>query len=161
MKDLILHICRWLLPLFGVTAVVSCQKEKSTDDHSDDPLCEYGTPVMEYRISGKVTDAGTGAPVKGIEVTYVRDNPMYGAPDIVKTAGNGEFVCSGDDFPSKSAILKFSDVDGADNAGEFQTKEVKVTLVRKEGTEDGWFGGVYEAENVLVELDLVSDAKKE
>ena len=149
MKDLILHICRWLLPLFGVSAMASCQKEKPTDDLP----CEYGTPVMEYRISGKVTDSETGTPVKGIEVTYISVNTKQEAADNVLTSENGEFVCSGEDFPSKSAILKFSDIDGSDNSGEFQTKEVKITLVKKNGTEDGWFDGIYAAENVTVKLE--------
>lgn len=80
---------------------------------------------MEYHICGRVTDAKSGIPVKGIEVTYVRE---YMNPD---------------------------------NAGDFQTKEVKVTLVKKDGTENGWYDGVYEAENVIVELAQVEETVKE
>lgn len=48
-----------------------------------------------------------------------------------------------------------------DNAGDFQTKEVKVTLVKKDGTENGWYDRVYEAENVIVELAQVEETVKE
>ena len=38
-------------------------------------MAEYGVPVIEYRISGKVVDSRTESPVQGIAVTRIDDNP--------------------------------------------------------------------------------------
>ena len=146
MRDMFLRFCRWVLPLLGVSGAISC-------DNVIGGQAEYGVPVMEFRIKGKVVDSKSDQPIKGIAVTRINEMTPYQSTDTVWTADNGEFVCQGEDFPTESTTLKFTDVDGTDNLGEFQTKEVKVKLTRQEGSENGWFDGIYESEDTIVKLD--------
>lgn len=101
------------------------------------PAPEYGVPVMEFRMKGKVVDSQSEQPI------------------------NGEFICQGEDETSESMILKFTDVDGQENLGEFMEKEVKVKLTREEGSENGWFTGIYISDDVLVKLDTEPEVTPE
>ena len=149
MKNAILNICRWALAALGISGVVSCD-----GDGGIDPTPEYGVPVMDFRVQGKVLSSESNKPIKGIAVTgIIEDN--YERKDTVWTANNGEFVYSGMGFPSESILLKFSDVDGTDNQGEFQTQKVTVQLTRQEESQDGWYVGMHTADDVTVKLDPV------
>lgn len=154
MRNLILRICRWLLPMFGVSAAISCDNViQSPDMYGCPPAPEYGVPVMEYRMSGKVVDSVSGEPIKGIAVTH--DNPVvsYDSYDAVYTEDDGSFVIESDGFPSDMMNLKFTDVDGDDNGGDYQTKEMTVSLSRAEAGEGNWDYGDYSAENIEVILE--------
>ena len=111
-------------------------------------------------MKGKVVDSKTEQPIKGIAVTRINEVTPYQSADTVWTSDDGEFICQGEDFPNDSMILKFTDVDGVDNMGEFQQQEVKVMLTRMEGSEDGWFEGIYTSDDVLVKLDPVAPAEE-
>ena len=50
MKDLFFRFCRWALPFFGVSAVVSCDNVFNTPDMYGTQVAEYGVPVMEYVV---------------------------------------------------------------------------------------------------------------
>lgn len=157
MRDLILRFCRWALPLFGVSAAISCDNViESPDMYGCPPAPEYGVPVMEFRISGKAEDAKTGQPVKGIAVTSTK---LFEGPDTTWTSDKGEFIVQGSSYPSDKITLKFTDVDGIEN-GEYSVKEVEVPLVEKEGSQDGWMVGIYEAEDVLIKLDSAAGTEE-
>ena len=144
MKDLFFRFCRWALPLFGVSAVVSCDNVFNTPDMYGTQVAEYGVPIMEYVVKGKVTDAETGAPVKGIEVVPEEANVL------VYTSENGEFTCEGATFPDGKVTITFKDIDGEEN-GVYATKEIEVPVEKSEEG-SGWFAGVYIADDVLVKL---------
>ena len=94
MRDLFLRFCRWALPLLGISGVISCDNViQSPDMYGCPPAPEYGVPVMEFRMKGKVVDSQSEQPI------------------------NGEFICQGEDVTSESMILKFTDVDGQENLG--------------------------------------------
>ena len=153
MRDLFLRFCRWALPLLGISGAISCDNVITGPDMYGCPPAEYGVPTMEFRMKGKVVDSQSEQPIKGIAVTRINEETSQESVDTVWTADNGEFICQGEDWPSESMTLKFTDVDGRENLGEFMEKEVKVKLTREEGSQNGWFTGIYISDDVLVKLD--------
>lgn len=144
MKDLFFRFCRWALPFFGVSAVISCDNVFNTPDMYGTQVAEYGVPIMEYVVKGKVTDAETGTPVKGIEVIPEDSNAL------VYTSENGDFTCEGATFPDDKVTLTFKDIDGEEN-GVYATQEIEVPVEKSEDG-SGWFAGVYIADDVMVKL---------
>lgn len=152
MKNLFLKLCRAILPLFGVTTVISCDNVILGPDMYGSPVAEYGTPIMGFRMTGKVVDSITGDPVKGIAITNADPELMWESADTVFTADDGSFDVRGYDFPSEKRLLKLTDVDGKQN-GLYLSDDVEVSLVKTEAGDGRWFSGVYIAEDVLVRLD--------
>ena len=148
MKDLLLSLCRWLLPILGVSAV-GCNTIFQTAD-------EYGTPYADFEIKGKVTDASTSGPLQGIEVSALDNDavPMVS----VTTDVEGRFELTGSFFPAESIVIRANDIDGEENGGLFAPATITVQLDRSAGG-DGWYSGKYTAEIVSVTLspDLSSD----
>ena len=62
MKNIIIRICKWLLPLFGVSAV-------SCDEGGFQPSDEYGTPHADFEIKGRVLESSRSQPVQGLQKT--------------------------------------------------------------------------------------------
>lgn len=147
MKDLFLRICRWLLPFFGVSAVISCDNVINGPDMYGCPPAEYGTPTMEFRVSGKVVDSYTGKPVKGIAVSCDDD---WEDPKVI-TSDDGEFVYDSYGFPADRIVLKFDDSDGEDN-GLYSPRKEQVNLKKAEAGTGNWDYGLYVAENLEVKL---------
>lgn len=145
MKDLFFRFCRWALPFFGVSAVVSCDNVFNTPDMYGTQVAEYGVPVMEYVVKGKVTDANTGAPIKGIQVTS--DD---GCGPILTTE-SGDFEYNGGGMPDEKVKLTFTDIDGEEN-GYYDPQEVEVSVKKVEEGSGAWYYGVYVAEDVMVKL---------
>ena len=148
MKDLFLRFCRWALPLLGVSAAISCDGVINTPDMYGCPVAEYGTPTMEFRVKGKVTDSVTGQPVKGIAVSTDDD---WEDPEVI-TSDNGEFVYESYAFPSDKILLKFKDSDSGEN-GFYMDEELEVMLKQVEPGSGTWDEGLYIAEDVLVKMD--------
>jgi putative lipoprotein (rSAM/lipoprotein system) len=145
MKDLIIRFCHWALALLGLGATNGCK--------GPGVICEYGVPTAEYRVSGKVIDSMTENPIKGIAVNRIDETTREEYTDTVWTSKDGKFVCEGNNFPTGSIVLKFTDVDGTANGDQFQTKEVKVTLIKEQDGKGNWNYGVYAAEDLLIRLD--------
>lgn len=148
MKDLFYRFCHWALALLGLGTTTGCNGPGRIG-----AVCEYGVPTMEYRVSGKVIDSITDTPIKGIAITRIDETTKEESADTVWTAKDGSFICEGNNFPSGSITLKFTDVDGIDNVDQFQTKEVTVTLVKEEDKKGNWHYGVYAADELLIKLD--------
>ena len=144
MKDLFYRFCRWALPFLGVSTVISCDNVFNGPDMYGTQVAEYGVPVMEYKVSGKVTDKDTGAPIKGIQVTSEESLAQ------VFTSATGEFTCEGATFPDDKVTITFEDIDGYEN-GAYVTQEIEVAVEKSEDG-SGWFAGVYIADDVLVKL---------
>ena len=144
MRNLILRFCRWALPFFGVSAAVSCDNVFTTPDMYGTMVAEYGVPVMEFVVKGKVTDADTGKPIKGVQVTSDEGS------EPVLTTETGDFECNGYAFPDGNVKLFFTDIDGKEN-GLYKSFDLEVALEKiKEGS--GWNEGVYAAEDVIVKM---------
>lgn len=145
MKNLFHRFCRWALPFLGVSTVISCDNVFQSPDMYGTQVAEYGVPVMEYMVKGKVTDAESGQPVKGIEVTSEESYVQ------VYTTENGEFTCEGMTFPDGAVSLTFKDVDGEEN-GLYEQKQIEVPVEKSEDG-SGWFAGIYIAEDVKIVLE--------
>lgn len=145
MKDIFFRFCRWALPFFGVSAVVSCDNVFNTPDMYGTQVAEYGVPVMEYVVKGKVTDANTGNPIKGIQVT---SDDGY-EPTLTTEAG--DFECNGGGMPDEKVKLTFTDIDGEEN-GLYDPQEMEVSVKKVGDGSGGWYYGIYVAEDVLVKL---------
>lgn len=148
MKNIIIRICKWLLPLFGVS-VVSC------DEGGFQPSDEYGTPYADFEIKGRVLESSRSQPVQGLQVSS--EDANYGTPSVT-TDAEGRFTLAGSFFPSKTMRITVEDVDGDENGGLFSPSTVTVALEQKEKG-DGWYGGVWAAGDVEITVseDISSD----
>lgn len=88
----------------------ACENKRTVD--------MYGTPYFDYKVKGKVTDK-EGAPVKGIEVGSQDAGPVTSESD-------GSYELSGREWSFRQTTLTFTDIDGAENGGEFTEKKVTV-----------------------------------
>lgn len=143
MKNLIIRLCRLLLPFFGASAV-GC-------DTVYYPADEYGTPYADFEVKGRVQDAVLSQPVQGIQVSA-----LYSLtdPEPVVTAvtdAEGRFDLTGSFFPAESILIEVKDVDGEENGGVFVSTTITVPLERVTDG-GGWYSGKYFSDDVLVTM---------
>ena len=152
----------WKYVMSGLLAMLgfgSCDKNGSIP--GGDIPCMYGTPLANYKFLGDVKDE-TGKAIPGIRVVFIPDemkvDPWYN--DTLYTDQSGRFEkdelkYSWPDEVAK-AMVKFEDVDGAEN-GSFETKtltrgELKVKQTKK--TTDAWYQGDFTIEaNVVLKKE--------
>lgn len=151
MKELFLRFCRWALPLLGVAAVTSCEIDAPApmygpppSGYEDMPVM-YGTPTVEFSVKGKVMDS-EGNPIPGIQISH-----DYSGQKVL-TSVDGTFDYTSEDigFEMETVTLEFTDIDGADNGGDFQSQEVPVPVQQTEPDDGGWNNGKFEAEGVEI-----------
>ena len=125
-------------------------------DHGsmDDVVAEYGCPHINFSLKARVVDEA-GKPIEGIEV-QTKNNDFY-TDNYSDAEGNIDLNVSM--WPDTNIDLVFTDVDGAENGGEFETLELniadKVEQV-KEG--DGrWYNGEYAADLGDVTMTLKAE----
>ncbi|MBO7262766.1 MAG: radical SAM-associated putative lipoprotein [Alistipes sp.] len=140
----------FLLSLLGFGAV-ACNGSHT--------VVEYGCPTMTFSLKARVIDEA-GKPIEGIEVQTNR-NAFY-ADNYSDAEGNIDLNVNM--WPDTNIDLVFTDVDGAENGGEFETLNLniadKVEQV-KEGS-GSWYEGGYKAElgDVVMTLKEESDEQK-
>ena len=152
MKDLFLRFCRWALPLLGVAAAISCDNVIESpkmygpppSGYEDMPVM-YGTPTVEFRVKGKVMDSD-GNPIQGIEISHDYSGHK------VYTLEDGSFDYASEDigFEMETVTLEFTDIDGEENGGDFQSKKVAVEVEQTEPGDGEWNNGKFEAEGVEI-----------
>lgn len=108
---------------------------------------EYGTPVSMFSVKGRVVDADMN-PIKNIEVST---KYWY---ETVRTEEDGSFHFTGEDVGMDPSLLslQFTDTDGEENGGEFETKTVDVPLEQTDPGDGNWDMGDYTAEDVEIVL---------
>ena len=115
---------------------------------TEDLPCMYGTPVVEFSVKGIVVDADSN-PIPNIEVSHPETF------ETVRTAEDGAFEfkseCIG--FEMYTTKLTFTDIDGEENGGDFETEEVEVELTQTDPGDGDWDCGEYSADDVVVVLD--------
>ena len=111
--------------------------------------CMYGTPYVEFSIKGRVTDTEE-RPLQGIEVS------MEDGMQKVLTAKDGSFnyVAGMNAFGLKEVTLTFTDVDGEENGGDFETEVLTIPVTQTDPGDGSWDNGDYSGE-----VDVVMDAK--
>ncbi len=111
-----------------------------------EPMPEYGTPSVSYRIKGTVTDKDN-APIKGIKVV-ISDECKYDTDDItVYTDADGKFTGPHTySFSLYGQTVTFEDVDGEDNGGRFKSATLGIDDMTAKKVEEGgdWYSGDYE-----------------
>ena len=115
----------------------------------------YGTPVVEFSVKGRVVDADSN-PIPNIEVSWVGNT--YGK---AVTAEDGTFEYKNEDigFDMSDVTLTFTDVDGEENGGDFETEEVEVPLTQTDPGDGNWDCGEYAATDVVVVMDRKTSAE--
>lgn len=137
----------FLLGLLGLSAV-SCDRP--------DNLNAYGTPHVVFSLKARVVDE-QGNPIKGIEVDA---NEHYWANDKGYSDDEGYIDVFGNVPPGNQYKVRFIDVDGAENGGEFETLELDIRdkVVKVADNPHGWCEGEYKAELGDVTLKLKQSA---
>ena len=153
-KSLLSRLCAAVLALLGFA---SCEK-------FNDIRCEYGTPSVDFKVKGTVTDE-TSKPLEGIRV-IVRTNydnfptpqesfvddlgryHVYGGDDTLYTDVKGRYESHElNSVFIASQKVYFDDVDGGKNGGAFESDsvELKTAPNRQYQKGDGhWYNGGYE-----------------
>lgn len=152
MKDLFYRICRVILTMLGFSAAASCAVEYGTPPI----MCEYGTPTMDFRVSGTVRDSETEKPIENIAVTFI-EMTDYERPDTLWTDADGRFEYESYAFPDESVRLKFTDVDSYENGGYFETVVKDIPLEQISEGSGAWYEGEFAAEDVNVMLRHVEE----
>ena len=130
----------FLLTLLGFGAV-SCERS----------MVEYGCPTADYHVSARVVDS-EGNSIAGIEVgsSYGEVFGVSDADGVVDINYRGGSISN----------ITFTDVDGAENGGEFSKVEFDWYYLnrKKEKVEDGegWYEGKFNIELGDVEMTLVA-----
>ena len=115
-------------------------------------ICEYGTPYAEFEIKGVVTDKATSQSIQGIRVVR-QIYQQYG--DTLYTDSEGRYSIKFG-FYDDGRHLKFEDIDGEENGGYFEAKEIDVTITEADRVKkgDGWYEGKF-VKTQNVQLDGV------
>lgn len=102
----------------------------------------YGVPrSYDGQLKGKVTDK-SGNPIKGIEVTSMGKKAT--------TATDGSYDIKGETY-GDAVPIRFLDIDGPENGGEFAERVVKIEL-----TADDWVGSSF----IKTDADVTLEEKE-
>lgn len=156
---------KWMTRLLSGALVAlgftACDDENNGDYPDDYPL-EYGSPSVEYRVKGTVTDEA-GNPIENIRVIIRNawDNtPNPYMDDTVYTDKQGAFA---NEMNTTGGIGKqkvyFDDIDGEANGGLFQPDSTNIADMEATLVEEGhgsWNQGQYE---FTVEKKLKKDTE--
>ena len=116
-------------------------------DEEDVAVAEYGCPVVEFSVKGRVVDADSN-PIQNIEISH----PETGYYTRTSEDGSFKYDACLTGFELSEVTIIAQDTDGEENGGDFQSKEV-VVEVQQTGSGDGaWDNGKFEAENVEIVL---------
>lgn len=123
---------------------------------SPEPVAEYGVPSADYVIKGKVTSSATEKPIKNIRVVIPGIKYPFLGLDTTYTDANGEYEVKYGDFPILSEQYKvvFSDIDGANNDGQFRSDTLKVSFSASDQVKkgSGWYSGIFQKTNQNIAL---------
>lgn len=147
MKRKVKHLLLWAL---GFSAA-AC---------GDDPqVCMYGTPHVDLTASGRVTDT-EGVPIPGIEIS--RMSPEGGAAGpVASTDAEGRYELTASAFPGEPLCLRFTDVDGEANGGDFASQDLTLEFTAEDRVKkgEGWNQGSYLRRDVDVRLECRPDGE--
>jgi putative lipoprotein (rSAM/lipoprotein system) len=118
---------------------------------------KYGEPVATYELKGKVTDKETSRPIKHIQITSKIDEYHR---DTLYTDSHGQYDYKiRDYFNNRPLHIKFEDIDGEENGGEFASQEIDIVFSDADMVQKGkgnWDKGVFvKTQNVQLEKDAI------
>ena len=130
------------------------------DNDWGDVVAEYGCPHMNFSLKARVIDEA-GKPIEGIEV-QTRNGDFY-MDNFSDAEGNIDLNVSM--WPDTNIDLVFTDVDGAENGGEFETLNLNIADKVEQVAEGSgsWYEGGYKADlgDVTMTLKAKSEEKQE
>lgn len=110
---------------------------------------EYGMPHANYKVVGKVTDED-GNPIPGIEVLaklWKQGAEVDGQPINARTDQDGNYVLSAQAWPgAEGARIEFTDTDGEENGGLFDTFSGEASLEKTAQGDGKWYEGDFSGE---------------
>jgi putative lipoprotein (rSAM/lipoprotein system) len=143
----------FLLALLGF-GTIACD-----NGSMDDVVAEYGCPHINFSLKARVIDEA-GKPIEGIEV-QTKNNAFY-MDNYSDAEGNIDLQVSM--WPDTNIDLIFTDVDGKENGGEFETLELNIADKVEQVAEGSgsWYEGGYKADlgDVVMTLKEESDEQK-
>ena len=121
----------------------------------DEPVL-YGSPSVDYRVMGTITDTN-GKPIQGIRVVvadedvingkiYAEDYPWV-TSDTTYTDNKGQFSSSKiNDISYTRTLIDIQDIDDEANGGVFNEKRLHINHFEKKQVKkkDGWYSGEFE-----------------
>lgn len=140
-QTFITKVFNCILAILGFAATTSCENINT------EVVCMYGTPTMDFEVSGKVVNKDS-APIAGIKVSC----QFFTDPGIASTltAEDGSFSISGTGI---GPMLTFEDIDGPENGGEYEDKTQEITVSQIEKGDGSWYMGKYKAKDVVIEME--------
>lgn len=150
----------FLLAILGLGSISSCGET----NNADDVVCEYGCPHAEYKINARVVDS-EGNPIKGIKASVSEDPDfMYENLNLITTETNDQGELNESEFTAITyydhLIMRVEDVDGEENGGEFESKDLElkeyITEDSKVEEGSGWYRGRYELNVGDIQLERKS-----
>ena len=137
----------FLFALLGFGAV-------ACDNGMHDQVPEYGCPTAHFSLKARVIDE-EGNPIAGIEV-QTKGHDFYSGNF---SDAKGNIDVTNNMFPNQNLEIVFTDVDGVENGGEFETLELNISdKVEKVKEGDGhWYQGDYAADLGDVTMTLKAE----
>jgi len=130
-----------IVVLLGIVGIFSaCSK----------PVPKYGLPYGHYEVKGVITDKETSNSLQNIQVVLQRHG---GRNDTIYTDIDGKYVFR--ESQTSNFHIKYEDIDGEENGGDFKIKEIKTKLTEADRVEKGdgnWYEGKF-VKTVNVELE--------
>ena len=116
----------------------------------------YGTPSVDYRVMGTITDTD-GKPIQGIRVVVADEDVINGkisaeeypwvTSDTTYTDNKGQFSSSKiNDISYTRTLIDIQDIDDEANGGVFNEKRLHINHFEKKQVKkkDGWYSGEFE-----------------
>ena len=124
-------------------------------NNGDEPVL-YGSPSVDYRVMGTITDTD-GKPIQGIRVVVADEDVINGkisaeeypwvTSDTTYTDNKGQFSSSKiNDISYTRTLIDIQDIDGEANGGVFNEKRLHINHFEKKQVKkkDGWYSGEFE-----------------
>jgi putative lipoprotein (rSAM/lipoprotein system) len=115
---------------------------------------KYGEPIASYELKGTVKNSETSRPIKHIQITAqineYRNDTLY-------TDSRGQYSYKFRDYLyDRPLYVKFEDIDGEENGGEFVTQEMNISFNNADLVKKGkgnWDKGTFsKVQNIELEL---------
>ena len=144
MKKIIKFWDKIIVVLLGVLGVFNSCKSDCTDKIH----LLYGVLGTTYEIKGTVKNKANSKPIPNIQVTrQVSENYA----DTLYTDSKGNYVYTFYDYFEESGYpicLKFEDIDGNENGGNFANKEIDVKITKANKSCNGYGEKYSKTENI-------------
>jgi len=137
--------------ILGLTGI-SCD-----NGNGPGPQPEYGMPYAKYVLDGTVVNAETEEPVEGIRVKFPSDASDYDSSSMTFSDENGDWSITKQIYPcgadgSSECDVSAQDVDGDENGGTFEEKQIDLSLTQTKPASGTWDKGTFEQHDVRIEL---------